>query len=61
MTKTERIRQLEFDFFEQIWNQGDESAMARFLTEHSAVNHPSFGTGGEFFPSNGVPLFLLDS
>ncbi|MCX6454233.1 MAG: hypothetical protein NTV53_04615 [Actinobacteria bacterium] len=30
--ETEAIRQLAKDFFEQIWNQGDESAIDRFIS-----------------------------
>ncbi len=45
----EKNRKLAFDFFEEIWNQGDESAIDRFLSEHTVGNDPRFGTGRESF------------
>ena len=46
---TEAIRQLAKDFFEQIWNQGDESAIDRFISVNTVGNDPQFGTGRESF------------
>jgi len=37
------------EFFEQVWNQGDESAIARFIAEHADGNDPDFGMGREGF------------
>ena len=45
----EVIRQIAKDFFEQIWNQGDESAIDRFISENTVGNDPQFGTGRESF------------
>lgn len=36
-------------FFDQVWNQGDESAIARFIAENAAGNDPDFGMGREGF------------
>ena len=36
-------------FFEEIWNQKDESAIDRFLAENAAGNDPDFGMGREGF------------
>ena len=41
----ETVRQ----FFEQIWNQGDESAIDKFIAEDAAGNDPKFGVGRESF------------
>lgn len=41
----EMVRQ----FFEQIWNQGDESAIDKFIAEDAAGNDPKFGVGRESF------------
>ena len=45
----EKIRQIARDFFEQIWNQGDESAIDRFTSANTVGNDPQFGTGRESF------------
>jgi len=45
----EEIRQIAKDFFEQIWNQGDESAIDRFISPDTFGNDPQFGTGRESF------------
>jgi steroid delta-isomerase-like uncharacterized protein len=37
------------DFFEQVWNQGDEAAIDRFIAEDAAGNDPDFGIGREGF------------
>ena len=47
--KTEINRQLAYDFFEQIWNQGDEAAIDRFISVNTVGNDPRFGTGRESF------------
>jgi steroid delta-isomerase-like uncharacterized protein len=49
MSANEVIRQIAKDFFEQIWNQGDESAIDRFISENTVGNDPQFGTGRESF------------
>ena len=45
----ETIRQIAKEFFEQIWNQGDESAIDRFISADTFGNDPQFGTGLESF------------
>ena len=47
--KREEIRQIAKDFFEEIWNQGDESAIDKFISENTVGNDPQFGTGRESF------------
>jgi steroid delta-isomerase-like uncharacterized protein len=37
------------EFFEQVWNQGNEAAIARFIAEEAAGNDPDFGMGREGF------------
>ena len=37
------------EFFQQVWNQGDEAAIERFIAEDAAGNDPDFGTGREGF------------
>ena len=49
MPDLEKNNQVARDFFEQIWNQGDQSAIARFIAEDAAVNDPKFGVGRESF------------
>jgi steroid delta-isomerase-like uncharacterized protein len=36
-------------FFEQIWNQKDESAIDKFIAEDAVGNDPKFGVGRESF------------
>jgi steroid delta-isomerase-like uncharacterized protein len=36
-------------FFEEIWNQGDESAIDRYIPEKAKGNDPDFGAGREGF------------
>ena len=47
--KREEIRQIARDFFEEIWNQGNESAIDKFISENTVGNDPQFGTGRESF------------
>ena len=49
MSSIENNKELARQFFEQIWNQGDESAIDRFIAEHAAGNDPKFGVGRESF------------
>jgi len=49
MPDLEKNKQLARDFFEQIWNQGDESAIDRFIAVDAAGNDPKFGVGRESF------------
>lgn len=42
-------KELARQFFEQIWNQGDESAIDRFIPEAAVGNDPDFGSGREGF------------
>jgi predicted ester cyclase len=43
------VKELARQFFDQIWNQGDESAIDRFIPENAAGNDPDFGSGREGF------------
>lgn len=45
----ESNKQAARDFFEQIWNQKDESAIDRFIPEDAGGNDPDFGSGREGF------------
>lgn len=45
----EENKQLARNFFEQIWNQKDESAIDRFIPENAQGNDPDFGAGREGF------------
>ena len=49
MVDLEANKELARQFFEQIWNQGDESAIDRFIAEDAAGNDPKFGVGRESF------------
>jgi predicted ester cyclase len=49
MSSLEENRQAAADFFEQIWNQRDESAIDRFIALDAAGNDPKFGVGRESF------------
>ena len=49
MADLEANKELAKQFFEQIWNQGDESAIDRFIAEDAAGNDPKFGVGRESF------------
>jgi len=49
MSELEKNKELARQFFEQIWNQGDESAIDRFIAEDAAGNDPKFGVGRESF------------
>ena len=49
--KNEEIRQIAKDFFEEIWNKGDESAIDKFISVNTFGNDPQFGTGRESFRS----------
>jgi steroid delta-isomerase-like uncharacterized protein len=46
---TDANKALIREFFEQVWNQGDESAIARFIAEDAGGNDPDFGMGREGF------------
>ncbi len=46
---TEANKGLIRDFFEQVWNQGDEAAIDRFIAEAAIGNDPDFGVGREGF------------
>jgi predicted ester cyclase len=49
MSDLEKNKELARQFFEQIWNQGDENAIDRFIAEDAAGNDPKFGVGRESF------------
>jgi steroid delta-isomerase-like uncharacterized protein len=46
---TEANKALIREFFERVWNQGDEAAIDRFIAESAGGNDPDFGTGREGF------------
>ena len=46
---TDELKQTARTFFDQIWNQRDESAIDRFLVADAAGNDADFGTGREAF------------
>lgn len=46
---TETNKALIRDFFDQVWNQGDEKAIARFIAADAQGNDPDFGMGREGF------------
>lgn len=45
----DELKQCARDFFEQIWNQKDESAIDRFIVDNVHGNDADFGTGRESF------------
>ena len=45
----ENNRHSAYDFFDQIWNKKDESAIDRFIAIDAAGNDPKFGVGRESF------------
>ena len=45
----EENKRLARNFFEEIWNQGDESAIDRYIPENAKGNDPDFGAGREGF------------
>lgn len=47
--ENEEIRQIARDFFEEIWNKGDESAIDKYISVDTVGNDPQFGTGRESF------------
>ncbi len=49
MSTNTELKKIATDFFDQIWNQGDESAIDRFIAENAAGNDPQFGIGRESF------------
>jgi len=49
MSDLEKNKELARQFFEQIWNQGDESAIVSFIAEDDAGYDPKFGVGRESF------------
>ena len=46
---TEANKAVIRDFFAQVWNQGDEAAIDRYIAEDAAGNDPDFGMGREGF------------
>lgn len=49
MSTNAELKKIATDFFDQIWNQGDERAIDRFIAENAAGNDPQFGIGRESF------------
>ena len=47
----EENKRIAKEFFERIWNQGDESAIDEFIPVDAAGNDPDFGSGREGFKS----------
>ena len=42
-------RDLARRFFEEVWNQGDEAAIDRYIATDAAGNDPTFGAGRDAF------------
>lgn len=49
MSDIENNRKAAANFFEEIWNKKDESAIDRFIAVDAAGNDPKFGVGRESF------------
>lgn len=49
MSSREELESIARDFFQRIWNDGDESAIDLFIAEDAAGNDPQFGIGREDF------------
>lgn len=49
MTSRDNLEKVAREFFQSIWNDGDESAIDRFIAEDAAGNDPQFGVGREDF------------
>lgn len=49
MLEAEQLREVARGFFREIWNEGDESAIDRYIAEDAAGNDPQFGIGRESF------------
>ncbi|MGH2535082.1 MAG: ester cyclase [Thermomicrobiales bacterium] len=45
----EENKELVRRFFEEVWNQADETAIDRYIAEQAAGNDPDFGAGREAF------------
>lgn len=45
----EAMKAVARQFFKQVWNDGDEAAIDRYLAAETVGNDPSFGTGREAF------------
>ncbi len=48
-TDTAALHELARRFFEEVWNQGDESAIDRYIAENADGNDETFGIGREGF------------
>jgi steroid delta-isomerase-like uncharacterized protein len=46
---TEEIKALARQFFQEVWNDRDESAIDRYIVEDAKGNDPDFGAGREAF------------
>ena len=49
METNAELKKIAADFFDQIWNQGDETAIDKFIAEDAEGNDPQFGIGRENF------------
>jgi steroid delta-isomerase-like uncharacterized protein len=45
----EDIKQLARDFFREVWNEGNEAAIDRYIAENARGNDADFGAGREAF------------
>ena len=45
----QKLKNIANSFFEEIWNQGNESAIDKFIAENAQGNDPKFGVGRESF------------
>lgn len=46
---TDEMKDLARRFFEEVWNNGDEAAIDRYIHEHARGNDADFGAGREAF------------
>ena len=46
---TESTKTIARRFFEEVWNQGDDGAIDRYIAAEAVGNDPTFGTGREAF------------
>ena len=47
--RIEANKQLAWRFFQEVWNDGDEQAIDRYIAADAAGNDPAFGAGREAF------------
>ena len=49
MSNSEDLRKIAIDFFENVWNKGEQKFIDIYISEKSIGNDPRFGTGKESF------------